>query len=64
MPVRLLEWLAVIWFFYERRSPAESDSARWSRAFKWSALGILWSGLLDIPALLAVFALPGGVWVC
>jgi hypothetical protein len=63
-PVRLMEWLLVIWFFYERSTWEPSVSRRWARALTWSALGIVWSGLLDIPAILAAFALPGGFWVC
>jgi hypothetical protein len=63
-PVRLMEWLVVIWFFYERSTWEPNVSLRWSRSLKWSALGIVWSGFLDIPAVLAAFVLPGGFWVC
>ena len=63
-PIRLLEWLVVIWFFYERSIWEPNAALRWKRLLKWSVLGILWSGFLDVPALLAAFSLPGGVWVC
>ena len=63
-PIRLIEWLVVIWFFYERSTWEDSASLRWSRMLKWSTLGILWSGLLDLPAVFAAFAIPGGFWVC
>ncbi len=29
-----------------------------------SAQGTAWSFFLDIPAIIAVFVLPGGVWIC
>ena len=64
LPIRLLEWLAVIWFFYERPVWEPSAGRRWARMLGWSTLGIAWSALLDIPAVTAVFVLPGGAWIC
>lgn len=58
LPLRLAEWLLVLWWFYER------PEWRWRRALGWAGVGYVWSCLLDVPALAAVFALPGGVWVC
>ena len=58
VPVRIAEWMLLLWLFFER--------GRWStsRALTYSILGYAWSTLLDLPALLSVFILPGGVWVC
>ena len=58
LPVRLAEWLLLLRLFYER------PEWRWKRALGWAAVGYVWSCLLDVPALAAVFLLPGGVWVC
>jgi len=57
-PTRILEWLLLLWLFFER------PNGSWQRAIGWSVKGTGWSYLLDIPAILAVFVLPGGVWVC
>lgn len=50
-PVRYAEWLLVIWWFYGRVSPGI-----W-RLTGYSLLGALWSCLLDIPAIPALFLL-------
>src|SRR6185436_15432866 len=57
LPIRFLEWLAILWLFY--RSAKDRD--RWPR---YIATGIGWSFVLDLPAIAAAFALPGGVWIC
>lgn len=58
VPARLVEWLLLLWMFFER------PDWNWGRALKWASLGILWSFVLDIPAIFAVFVLPGGMWIC
>jgi hypothetical protein len=58
VPTRILEWLLLLWLFFER------PNWNWKRAILWSCVGTLWSFLLDIPAILSVFVLPGGFWVC
>ncbi|MCC7249645.1 MAG: hypothetical protein IT473_13565 [Lysobacter sp.] len=58
LPLRIAEWLLVLWLFYER------PDWRWSRALRWASLGYVVSCLLDAPAVLSMFVLPGGVWVC
>ncbi len=58
VPVRVAEWLVLLAIFY--RKPDWS----WARSLKYAALGTAWSFLLDLPAILAVFALPGGSWIC
>ena len=58
LPVRLAEWLLVLERFHER------PEWRWKRALGWAGVGYVWSSLLDVPALAAVFLLPGGVWIC
>jgi len=29
-----------------------------------SAVGSAWSYVLDVPAILAMFVIPGGAWIC
>jgi hypothetical protein len=57
-PIRILEWLLLIWLFY--RKP------KWEpgRALRFAALGALWSYVLDLPAVFAMFVIPGGAWIC
>jgi hypothetical protein len=57
-PVRLAEWIFILWLFFDRR-PASVG-----RLLGLAALGSLWSYVLDAPAIFAAFALPGGVWIC
>jgi hypothetical protein len=57
-PVRYLEWLLIIWWFYGRASPGIA------RLLVYSLLGGLWSCVLDLPAVAAVFLLPRGCWIC
>lgn len=58
IPVRIGEWLLLLWLFY--RKPT------WDRRkmLYLSIQGMAWSFLLDIPAIIAVFTLPGGMWIC
>ena len=58
IPVRLVEWWLLFALFYSR--------SEWQdvQKFRYAGLGILWSFFLDLPAILAVFAIPGGFWVC
>lgn len=58
VPVRLAEWLFIILIFFD--NPLKDPA----RAFKFSAIGMAWSFLLDVPALLALFYIPGGFWIC
>ena len=60
LPVRIAEWVATIWFFFERKEPKVQPA----RLLKHSVLGAGWSYVLDIPAIAAVFVVPGGMWVC
>jgi len=57
-PVRMAEWLLILWLFYVRSGLSRG---RW---VAYSALGSLWSYVLDIPAALSIFVIPGGVWIC
>ena len=57
-PVRFAEWYVVIWGFFERHA------VRPGSLIGYSLLGSVWSYVLDLPAMLAMFALPGGVWIC
>jgi hypothetical protein len=57
-PIRLAEWSLIIWLFYGREEPDLR------RLVVYATLGSLWSYVLDLPAILAVFILPGGAWIC
>jgi len=59
LPLRFLEWLLVIWFFYERRV-AQLHAPRWC---KFALFGTVWSYALDVIAAVVVLAIPGAVWV-
>jgi hypothetical protein len=54
----MLEWLAVLCLFY--RDVPQVTAKRWRYVFA----GIGWSYVLDIPAVIAAFTIPGGFWVC
>lgn len=58
-PVRLLEWLVAVWFFFGRSAPLPGTTYA-----KSAVLGSVWSYVLDIPAVIALFTLPGGAWIC
>ncbi len=58
IPVRFFEWYLIIYFLYERHNYL------FKRISGYSLLGILWSFILDIPAIATMFVIPGGVWVC
>jgi hypothetical protein len=58
VPVRIFEWLAIIWLFYRKNPQIAANRAR------YVAQGIGWSYVLDLPAVLAAFAIPGGFWIC
>lgn len=57
VPVRLGEWLLAIWLFFDR---ARASPLR----MRLAAKGVIWSFVLDLPALFAAFSLPGGMWIC
>ena len=56
-PIRICEWLILLRLFFHH----DWD---WSRSLKLAALGTVWSYVLDIPAIMAVFVIPGGAWIC
>ncbi|MDB4906267.1 MAG: hypothetical protein JWO05_1051 [Gemmatimonadetes bacterium] len=58
IPIRILEWLFVFWLFYRHVSPLRQ------RLPGYTVAGILWSFVLDIPAMATLFVLPGGFWIC
>jgi hypothetical protein len=58
LPVRVGEWSFVIWYFFRPRASG------WRQLLALSSLGAVWSTVLDLPAILAVFTLPGGAWIC
>ncbi len=57
IPIRLLEWLIVIRFFYDKG--LEDKQKMWKNLI----LGAVWSFLLDIPALLGL-SLICNFWIC
>ena len=58
VPVRMGEWLLVLCLFFLNLD------WRWPRSLGLAALGTVWSYVLDIPAIFAMFAMPGGAWIC
>jgi hypothetical protein len=56
-PIRICEWLILLGLFFRR-------DWEWPRSLKLAVLGTLWSYVLDIPAIMAVFVIPGGAWIC
>ena len=58
IPVRFFEWHLILYLFYERQNYL------FKRISGYSLLGILWSFILDIPAIATMFVIPGRVWVC
>ena len=58
LPVRLLEWFAMIAAFFDRRLTQPG------RLLKYSFLGSAWSYFLDVAAAATALITPGGVWIC
>lgn len=58
LPVRYGEWLLIMPLFYGTSLPDKK------RFVLIPILGIVWSYLLELPAIAAVFMLPGGFRVC
>jgi hypothetical protein len=56
-PIRMCEWLLLLSLFFR-------PNWEWLKCLKLAVFGTLWSYVLDIPAALAVFTLPGGAWIC
>lgn len=56
-PIRICEWLILLGLFFRH-------DWNWPRSLKLAALGTVWSYVLDIPAVAAVFVIPGGAWIC
>lgn len=59
LPIRMAEWSLAIWLFFGR-----GGSISRSRILWYAFLGSLWSYALDVPALVSMFVLPGGAWIC
>lgn len=57
VPFRIFEWLSTLWLFYRR--DARFNGTVWQN----TALGILWSFVLDIPAIFG-FLVTRGFWIC
>jgi hypothetical protein len=57
-PVRLAEWSLVIWLFFAR------TQFNGLRLTKQSLIASFLSYMLDLPAILAMFVIPGGMWIC
>jgi hypothetical protein len=58
VPIRLVEWSLIIWYFYQRGRPNHALLLR------NSALGMLWSYVLDAIGIFAAIVAPGGIWIC
>ena len=59
LPVRFGEWLFAIWLFFRHRTTLQPAMVR-----KQALWGSVCSYALDIPAVISVFVLPGGAWIC
>jgi len=59
VPVRIAEWAATLWFFF-----GKNENLSGKALFQYSFGGMLWSYVLDLPAIFALFSLPGGAWIC
>jgi hypothetical protein len=57
-PIRIVEWSALLAIFFV--PPWRAKGRSWS----YVLAGTMWSYVLDIPAVIALFALPGGAWIC
>ncbi|MBB5034534.1 hypothetical protein [Prosthecobacter vanneervenii] len=57
IPLRMIEWLLLIMLFYDRRL----NNRR--RALAVSITWMIWSFVLDIPAIAGWFVI-GGFWIC
>jgi hypothetical protein len=58
LPVRVLEWMLILWLFFGRIALA--NGRRWMDCLA----GTVWSYVLDAVGIWAAFAVPGGFWVC
>lgn len=57
-PIRLCEWLFLIWLFFDRPLVHRSLDG------KAVIGGTFWSYALDAVGVVAAFVIPGGMWVC
>ncbi len=55
--VRFFEWFFMLWLFYRKVTTKE-------RMVKASIPLIIWSFILDIPVVFAMFSIPGGFRMC
>jgi hypothetical protein len=60
IPVRVAEWSLIIWMFFEY---GRIETKR-LKLVKYSALGVIWSYLLDLFIILPLLFIPGWFWVC
>jgi hypothetical protein len=60
IPVRIAEWMLIIWVFYEY----SSLERRRQRLMRYSMLGAGWSYILDLYIILPVVVIPDWLWVC
>jgi len=58
LPIRLAEWIFLIWIFLDRGLQQRA------RMWKYAAFGTICSYVLDAIGVGAAFVLPGGFWVC
>jgi hypothetical protein len=58
LPVRLAEWILLIWLFLDR------GLLQRGRMWKYAVFGTICSYALDAIGVGAALVLPGGFWVC
>ena len=57
IPFRIFEWFSTLWLFYRR------DGRFKPTVVQNTVLGMVWSFVLDIPAIFG-FIVTGGFWIC
>jgi len=58
IPIRFFELFFIVYLFYETKNFSLK------RISQYSVVGIIWSFVLDVPVIMSLLVIPGGVWVC
>ena|SRR6185369_16381075 len=60
IPVRIAEWLLIIWMFFDYGS----QEKRPAQLAKYSMLGAGWSYILDLSIIVPALLIPDWFWIC
>lgn len=63
-PIRCLEWLILLWYFYNRRLLYDRRLATKGRVAKAIIAATLWSYALDLIAVVLLPVIPGAMEIC